>query len=148
MNFYQITKEELKKNIDNYLRLINDWKYCDWNEENFIYELPLKWDFSFSVYSNKVLVGFCFASNKIPDGYYIHLLFISPDLRGNLLGFKILKHAQEIALKHNIHKLELRCPESNIQALNFYLKNGFKVKEKIKDETSREEVDYYLINTF
>ena len=47
MNFYQITKEELKKNIDNYLRLINDWKYCDWNEENFIYELPLKWDFSF-----------------------------------------------------------------------------------------------------
>jgi len=148
MNFYQITKEELQKNSDNYLRLINDWKYCDWNEENFIYELPFKWEFSFSLNSNNEIVGFCIASNKIPEVYYIHLLFISPSVRGNSLGLKLLLYAQEIGIKHNINIIELRCPESNEKALTFYLKNGFKVKEKIKDETSGEEADYYLINTF
>ena len=145
MKFSLITRHELLKEIPNYLKLIRNWKYCDWTEENFCYELPLKWDFSFSVYSNNALVGFCFASNKIADVYYIHLLFISPDLRGNLLGSKILQHAQEIARKHNIHKLELRCPESNEQALNFYLKNGFTIKQKIKDDTSGNEMDYYLV---
>ena len=56
----------------------------------------------------------------------------------------LLLYAQEIASKHNINIIELRCPESNEQALNFYLKNGFKVKQKIKDDTSGNEMDYYL----
>jgi len=144
MIFNLITKENLKTDICCYINLIRNWRYCNWNEENFLYELPLKWDFSFSLLSNNELVGFCIASNKIPKVYYIHLLYISPNFRGNSLGLKLLLYAQEIASKHNINIIELRCPESNEQALTFYLKNGFKVKQKIKDDTSGNEMDYYL----
>lgn len=148
MKFNLINKLDLKHAISQYLLLIHNWSYCKWTEENFLYDLPKKWDFSFSLSEDDTIKAFCFASNKIPDVYYIHLLFVSNQLRGKSIGKKMIAQAKEIANKNNINKIELRCPESNKKALAFYSKNGFDIKEKIKDETSGNEADYYLVNTF
>jgi ribosomal protein S18 acetylase RimI-like enzyme len=148
MKFEIIKKDELHKNIKNYIHLIEGWKYSNWKEENFMYELPAKWEFSFSVTIDEKLAAFCIASNKIKDAYYIHLLFISKNLRGKSIGKEMINYAKGLAIKNKISKMELRCPESNKDALSFYLKNGFVVTNEIMDETSGNEMDYYLLNQF
>lgn len=120
------------------------WKYCSWTKDNFLYELPKKWQFSFAAYEGTRLTGFCFASNKITGVYYIHLLFIASSERGKSFGGKMIEHAKKIALDNNIHSIELRCPETNQTALAFYKKQGFIVKEILQDEISGSEKDYYL----
>lgn len=148
MTFKGLTKKELKDNIKDYLELIKGWKYTEWREENFLHELPKKWDYSFSVFDEGKLAGFCIASGKIEDAYYIHLIFISAEARRKSLGKQMLEHAKEISKKHKIGRIELRCPESNIVALGFYQQAGFKTIEKIQDEISGPEADYYLVIKF
>ncbi len=145
LSFKIITKENLEIQIENYKQLILNWEYCNWNSENFLYELPNKWRFSFSIHNeNDKLIGFCFASNKIQDVYYIHLLFVSNHLRGAGIGGEIIKNAIKIAKENKINKIELRCPESNVNALKFYQKNNFKIISVLNDETSGNEKDNYL----
>jgi ribosomal protein S18 acetylase RimI-like enzyme len=139
-----ISKEFLAQNCSQFIALIAGWKYATWKKENFLYELPEKWEFSFAVYENETLSGFCFASGKIPGVYYIHLLFVSEHLRGQRAGAKMLSYAQQIALKHDIHSIELRCPGSNTKAVDFYLNNHFKIISKLKDQISGDEADFYL----
>lgn len=144
MKFVTIDKAFLTNNIHSFLNLIKNWKYSNWQEENFFYDLPSKWNFSFAIYEQNTLLGFCFASGKISNTYYIHLLFISDALRGKDIGSKMIGYAREIALKNKINKIELRCPESNVKAIDFYKKNKFEIISKLTDETSGSESDYYL----
>lgn len=144
MIFTLIDKEKLQEDVGTYVALMHGWKYATWEKSNFLYDLDKKWQFSFAAFDDGKLVGFCFASNKIVDVYYIHLLFISSHTRGKSIGEGMLSHAKKIALQHNLHCIELRCPESNERAFNFYKKNGFNVKSKVQDEISGSEADYYL----
>ena len=148
ITYKAIAKNDLKTNVNSYLNLIKGWKYSVWTKDNFQIDLNKKWDFSFSTYDNNELVGFCIASNKMEDVYYIHLIFISDNYRGRSLGKKMLEHAKEIAKKNNVNRIELRCPESNLQALGFYQQAGFKTIQKIQDEISGPEADYYLVIKF
>ena len=148
MTFKQLTKKYLKEHIKDYLDLISNWNYVLWQEENFLHELPKKWDYSFAVYDEDKLAGFCIASNKIADAYYIHLIFISAEARRKSLGKQMLEHAKAIAKKNGVKRIELRCPESNIVALGFYQQAGFKTIKKIQDEISGPEADYYLVINF
>ena len=148
MEFEIINKNYLDNHIETFIQLIQGWQYSSWNEENFMYELPLKWQFSFGVYENEKLLGFCFASNKLNGVYYIHLIFISSEIRGKSIGKKMIEFAKNIAKQNNINKIELRCPESNTDALTFYKKNGFSILEIIKDDISGNEADCYLTLDF
>lgn len=144
MQIKAVTRQFLEKNILDFTAVIANWKYCSWNVDNFMYELPKKWEFSFAFYADTELAGFCFASNKIETVYYIHLLFISDNFRGKSLGAEMITHCKKIAMGNGIRKIELRCPESNTGALAFYTRTGFSVVQKIKDETSGHESDFYL----
>ncbi len=139
-----LTRDFLFSNLNVFLDLIRGWKYCNWTENNFLYELPLKWELSFALYEGDSLRGFCIASNKIADAYYIHLLFISDKARGHSLGKKCLDYAMELSKKHGYKRIELRCPLSNVRALEFYIKNGFRLRECIMDDVSGQEPDNYL----
>lgn len=144
MVFKVISKVLVKERIADFLNSIKGWNYSTWQAENFLYELPGKWDFSFAVYSGEELAAFCFASHKIANIYYIHLLFVSEMYRGFSLGNSMIKYAGMIAKKYQVAKIGLRCPESNTGALEFYKRAGFNIKEKINDEVSGSEADYYL----
>jgi len=148
MNFCNVNKEELRQNIGQFVKLIKDWKYSLWSEDNFLYELPKKWDYSFALYEEKELLGFCIASGKIEEVYYIHLFFLSDKARGKAFGKAMIEQAQKVAQRNGINRIELRCPESNTGALEFYHKAGFKTVQIIKDEVSGPEADHYLAINF
>jgi ribosomal protein S18 acetylase RimI-like enzyme len=144
MTFRKLDKEYLDDHADEFLSLIKGWKFSEWGKENFLYELPKKWDFSFAVFDGDNLAGFCIASNKIMDAYYIHLIFIAPSQRGKNLGKKMIEHATDISKKAGISKIELRCPETNVEAVDFYTRVGFKEIAKLKDDVSGDVADHYF----
>lgn len=140
----KLNSQILKLNINQFLELIKDWQYCEWTEANFLYDLNRKWDFSFSLKQNNELIGFCIASNKLLGVYYIHLIYLSNKNRGQNFGRLMIQQAVEIASSNGIDRIELRCPESNLQSLEFYKKMNFQIIDSIKDEISGNEKDYYL----
>jgi ribosomal protein S18 acetylase RimI-like enzyme len=143
MRFRILEKPLLEAELHRFTQLISGWAYCQWGEDNFLYNLPAKWELSFAAYEHDELAGFCFASNK-GGVYYIHLFYLAPEYRGRLLGEQMIRNAVAVAKNCHLGAIELRCPTSNEVGLKFYKKNGFSVERTLCDEVSGEEADYYL----
>ena len=95
-------------------------------------------DLSQTDYRKKVIVAEC--SGEIlgfvilywnDKGIYIGNLFIKEGYRNRGLGETLLDRAIVESLKLGFRKIYANVSVSN-EALNFYLKNGFKVEETIK----------------
>jgi len=143
MRFRILEKPLLESEIHRFMQLVEDWKYCQWGEDNFLCDLPAKWELSFAAYERDELAGFCFASNK--EGvYYIHLFYLAPGCRGKSLGKQMIQNAVAIANSYRLGVIELRCPASNVIGLEFYKKNGFAVERVLHDHVGGGEPDYYL----
>ena len=130
VQFEKINKEFLKNNVSIFLDMIKNWKYGDWKEDNFLCDLPLKWDYSFVCKSDDDIIGFCFNSGKIAKCLYIHLLFINEANRSRNIGKLLIDNLKIHALENELEKIALCCPKDNISGLNFYLKNKFEVIPK------------------
>ena len=67
------------------------------------------------------------------DGHrgWIYSLAVVPEYRRRLVGTKLLEHAESKLSKLGCVKINLQILLSNENVKNFYLKNGFKVEERI-----------------
>lgn len=65
---------------------------------------------------------------------YLAALFIHVNHQGEGYGKRLLNYIKK---QRNI--IQLKVYEKNSQAVNFYLKNGFVIKEKLLDERTTEE---------
>ena len=139
-----IDREFMEHIVDDMVALIHNWEFAEWQHSNFLLELPGKYEFSFALYQAKSLCGFCIASGKPPDIYYIHLMFINQEFRSLGLGRKMLDHARNICEDRSLAKIKLRCTETNNLAHKFYLEYGFKDLCLVKDEVSGNYSDYIL----
>jgi len=120
------------------------WNLINWKSENFLRELPYKWRCSFNVkYLNKI-IGFCIASKKEDNSFYIHLIFVDENERREGCGFIILNEAKRRANLLNIKSILLRCPKKNNKAKKFYLRYGFICEDIIQDQVSGPEGDYLM----
>ncbi|MFK8012810.1 MAG: GNAT family N-acetyltransferase [Marinicellaceae bacterium] len=64
---------------------------------------------------------------ELNKSIYINMIIIEPDYQSRGIGPRIIGKISSI----NPHlPIELRCFIVNAEALNFYLKNGFKIKNK------------------
>lgn len=144
MKFIQLTRNFAEKKSDELLNLLNEWTYLNWNIENILYNLPNKWDLSYVLYINDKIAGLYIGSEKIQGKFYLHLLYVSEKFRGQNIGVYLFNHIKSIAKKRTLIQIELRCPESNVKALKFYEREGCTVMDKIKDDVSGSEADYYL----
>lgn len=63
------------------------------------------------------------------DNNYIGALFVSKDKQGRGIGKKLLTYCKNI-----FTSLDLEVYEENLQALNFYKSQGFKIQSKYSDE--------------
>lgn len=134
----------MKKQANNLVKLISSWELSQWKEENFLYDLPLKWEYSFMLQEDENILGFCIASGKIDHNYYIHLFFCDEKIRGKGVGKLLLNTAEKIAKSRKLQAIILRCPIINDGAVKFYKKQGFQILEEVLDAVSGEIPDYIL----
>lgn len=124
IEFEILTKELLELHLDDIILIDNQAFGSDaWGENNFRYQLPLKYDLSFLVKIDNKLIAYCINSKKEED-CYIHRIVIKNDYKGLGLGSKMINY---ILNQLNQKKISLKVNVNNIFAINFYFKMNFKI---------------------
>ena len=144
IRYVLLDKPFMENFVDDLVSCIEGWAYATWQRANFLIELPKKWEYSFVVYQENTICGFCIASGKLPDFYYIHLIFLRDECRNQGLGRQMLDRAWQYCREHALVGIRLRCPVSNEVAYRFYLDYGFTLLEHVHDEISGDEPDFVL----
>jgi len=103
-------------------------------ERNSIYHIFTRFfsTTSFIAEDGDEIVGFLlgFISQDNPSEAYIHLLCVSPSLRGTGIAGRLLERFAGTVKGMGAREIYLITKPSNSRAIRFYLKNGFKpVKE-------------------
>jgi ribosomal protein S18 acetylase RimI-like enzyme len=126
MEITGFNRNEVAKNLDLLIKEISDFRFESWNSENFLRELPRKWDLSLVVKEGQKILGFSFNSCK-DDVLYIHFFYVFKDSRSKNIGKILLKDCTRLAKKNKFHGISLKCNIDNFGAIGFYLRNGFKI---------------------
>lgn len=98
-----------------------------WAAQNFSYELPGKWNFSFySEIDVKRISGFLIASRK-DNSVHIHRLAVAKALRARGIGKKLVETVIDKTREARLNRITLKVSKSNIAAISFYKKLGFSI---------------------
>jgi ribosomal protein S18 acetylase RimI-like enzyme len=100
---------------------------------------------SYVAYNNNVLVGYCFCYPESPRSGLICSLTVHPNFRNQKVANTLLRLSIDSLKEQLITNIILHVRVDNIIAKNIYLKNGFEIKDIIKDYYG-ENQDAYLMN--
>lgn len=102
--------------------LSNDY----WGEENFVSDLPGKWDLSVLLLDDSdQIVGYSIASRADPCRAHLHRLVIAEDYRGRGLGTGLIEELRTRAQEKGLRRLSLKVGEENLAAKRLYSGMGF-----------------------
>jgi ribosomal protein S18 acetylase RimI-like enzyme len=76
---------------------------------------------------NREVVGFTIAY-KGRDRAYIDYLAVDPRYRGMGIGSRLLRELEQLLAREGVEEVGLSVKDSNMQALQFYIKNGYVVR--------------------
>ncbi len=81
---------------------------------------------------NNLIVGFAavYSNDFLTYTAYVPLLFVIPDHSGKGIATKLLTRIKEIAYTKKMKFIRLNTWESNKNAVNLYIRNGYKVLSK------------------
>jgi ribosomal protein S18 acetylase RimI-like enzyme len=126
MEFFTTTKKEIDENIGLLLNETQSFKFETWNKDNFLMDLPLKWELSIVAKNGNEIIGFSF--NSLKEGaMHIHYFYIFQTYRNNKIGELMLKKCLDLVRQYKLPMITLKCNISNYKALKFYLKNDFSI---------------------
>lgn len=127
----------LRNNNDEEERLIIDKKlsdynreHCDWFEDKLNEEAYSEKDCNFMVYDGNKVIGGAIGFIKY-KWYFLDLLYVDREYRGNDIGTKLINEIENLAKKENL--IGVRMETWDFQAKDFYEKLGYEVYATIKD---------------
>lgn len=125
ISIQNITYDYVKQHISVFLDIISDGLNEYWGEQEFLNDLPKKWDSSVVLIINSSIVGFIISSYK-NDCFHIHKFFIHKKYRNYGYG-ELLLHEFETRIKQNfdIHTISLKVYKENLKAIHFYKNQNF-----------------------
>ena len=91
------------------------------------------------IYCDEIIKG-VIVYNLIYDRIEIDYIIVLEDFKRLGIGTKLLKEIE----KHNVKNISLEVKQSNLSAINFYKKNGFKIVTK-RDNYYGNEDGYLMI---
>lgn len=99
--------------------------YKEWVKNSFNRE-----DRYFITYNfNGEVIAFVLFSKKNKQELIIELICVNDEYIGNGLGKKLMRELDSYALKNNFKIINVGTQIENINALNFYIKFGYKIKD-------------------
>lgn len=120
----RLTVKNLKKKlVEEYyaeFRKISE-DVSDWGFEEFIYDLPGKWDLSLCIWS-VTPIAYIVLSRKWKDRIHIHQFMVQREYRGGGVGGKLM---EEVIDKHPTETFSLKVDPCNEGAIRFYGRYGF-----------------------
>lgn len=133
----RLTKEFLRKNLQEFIDILKDEPDEYWQEENFKKEMHGKFNLSFIALYKETLVGYIIASVK-QNGAYIHKFMILKKHRSRGIGTLLQNEFETKVEQLDLQKISLTLLFENKKVLKFYENNGFyKAGERKDTVTSR-----------
>lgn len=125
MRITSVTGEVLNNYIDQLLEIDRHTPGERWNLENFLFELPMKWQLSEMLVGELNQVeGFLIASFR-NSVFHIHRLAIREEYKGKGLGKKLILSLADKARTSQIETITLKVALTNESAIKFYEHLGF-----------------------
>ncbi len=106
-----------------------DWMY---NLEQMLNELKKGTVYEI-IYLENQSVGFC-AYTKKTNAIKMDKLYIIPEKQKMGIGSKVIDHIYEYVQEQKLDSLFLAVNKNNSKAINAYIKNDFKIIEKVKND--------------
>lgn len=120
----------------------NNIEKCQWLKDNISSDITVSntIDSNFLAFDNDKLIGGAIGYIEY-NWYFLDLLYIDENYRGQNIGTKLIKAIEEFAIKENL--TGVRMETWNFQARGFYEKNGYKVFAQIEN-CPPGTIDYFL----
>ena len=130
----KITKNYMIKNINKFLAIESNWIDIGeepWRKENFLFELPLKWELSFAAEKDGLIIGYLIGSEYNKGLSRVNKIVVDLQYHRCGIGKQLINQYFAVCLKKNIKKSELKALVENDPANRFYSKIGYlKIGEK------------------
>lgn len=128
-----LTPEFLTQHINEFIAIASDIPLESWKEENYLYELPGKWKYSLTILDKEnIIVGFIIASQK-KESIHIHKYAVHPQYRSKGVGLSMLQHFEKnVKAIGDCKMVSLYVDTENSNAIRFYERNGFHLREKVE----------------
>ncbi len=137
-----LTKAEIIRQMAQILLLDQIIVGEKWVEENFLVELPDKWQLSFQAQAGDLIAGFLIASRKM-RAIHIHRLVVGNRLQNMGVGKRLVNSLIETSKERGMECITLKVLNTNKNAIEFYKKLGFKLKDR---ENHNIWMELYLNN--
>jgi ribosomal protein S18 acetylase RimI-like enzyme len=135
-----LEREVLESRITEFVRILSGEPHEYWEEDHFRKDLPGKFDLSIVAMKGDLIAGYIIASLK-NEGPYIHKFMVHNDMRGKLLGEKMLQFFESNALNKGYNSVTLTVIEENEAAIRFYKRHDFIISGRKK----ATDGNYYLL---
>jgi ribosomal protein S18 acetylase RimI-like enzyme len=109
----------------------------NWNEDNFLSDLPGKWELSCTALFKNQPVGFCICSLFDTDKCFVYRVVVAKEYHRRHIGTEMFNFLFNRCLAREISHVLLEVNKDSKAALNFYAKLNF---QKMK----REDLIQYL----
>ena len=120
---HTISPKQISEDLEAFLVISRDIPDEYWAAENFLCDLPEKWQLSFAAWLGKSLVGYAILSRKAPARVHLHHFMIAPAHRGHGLGTRMLREMVDRAALSDARILTLKVNVERAEA--FYRRNEF-----------------------
>lgn len=137
-SFQIVSFQVLSQNIQKFLYLEELTNLNPhWREENFLIDLPKKYDYSIMLVEKDEILGYIICSQK-NDFIHINRFIIDTNIARKGLGTILLNKFVDI-VKNSYSTISLKVLKSS-EAVNFYKKNCFKITNEIGEYYHMERV--------
>jgi len=135
-----ITRSCMLKTLDLFLALESIWTDLGekkWTENNFLLDLPLKWNLSFMCEnrSDKSMIGYVIASQKpgAQNGALsnVNKIIVDNAYRGQGIGKHLIALYTQASLEQGLKKSQLKALVDNKDANTFYKKLGYDIIDTV-----------------
>lgn len=142
MKIIYLTKENINKyvqrliDIDGTYSSLESGKYSReiWSEENFMRDLPGKWENSFVVVDENIICAFAICSKSDSKTLHIHRLAVCSEYKGGIAS-NMLMSAIEGGVQAD--RITLIVSTENVSAVHYYRRHGFEI-------ISGDELDFFI----
>ena len=139
-SYEQITRGSMLKTLDIFLALESIWTDLgekEWTGDNFLLDLPLKWNLSFMCKnrSDDSIIGYVIASQKPGtqnrDMSNVNKIIVDNAYRGQGIGKHLIALYEQASLEQGLKKSQLKALVDNKDANAFYKRLGYNIIDTV-----------------